>query len=221
VRPDAFEAQITKLLAEGYESVTFTEAVRGGRRGKTLAITFDDAFASVRSIACPILDRLGAVATVYAVTDFAADGRPLAWDGIEHWKGGQWDAELASLDWEALRSLADGGWEIGSHTCDHPHLPRCPDAELQRQLTASRAACEAGMGRPCRSFAYPYGDTDARVEAAAARAGYESAAGLPARLHRARALSWPRVGVWHTDDARRFSIKVSATVRGVRTLVHR
>jgi peptidoglycan/xylan/chitin deacetylase (PgdA/CDA1 family) len=220
VRPDEFEAQVTKLLAEGYESVTFTEAVRGSG-GKRLAITFDDAFASVAELARPILDRLGAVATVFAVTDFAAEGRPLEWDGIEHWKGGQWDAELASLSFAQLRELAADGWEIGSHTVDHPHLTACTDVELDRQLLASREACEHGIGRPCSSLAYPYGDMDARVEEAARRAGYVAAAALPARWHRARPLAWPRVGVWHADDARRLSIKVSTTVRAVRSLVRR
>jgi peptidoglycan/xylan/chitin deacetylase (PgdA/CDA1 family) len=218
VRPQALEQQVTRLLQEGYEAVTFTEAVCGRRR-RMLSITFDDAFASVLELGKPILDRLGVPATIYAVTDFAAEGRPLEWDGIDQWKGGPFDHELRSLDWAQLRGLADAGWEVGSHTCDHPKLTGCPDAELDRQLTESRAACEAGMRRRCTSIAYPYGDTDARVAQAAGRAGYEAAGALPDRWHRAHPLSWPRVGVYHGDDERRFALKTSRAVRGLRTLV--
>ena len=217
--PAALDAQVTRLLRDGYEGVTFTEAVQGPRRGRRMAVTFDDAFASVLELGKPILDRLGVPATIFAVSDFAASGRPLEWDGIDHWKGGPFDAELRGLGWDALRGLAGDGWEIGSHTCDHPRLTRCPDAELDRQLAESRAACEAALQRPCTSIAYPYGDVDPRVEAAAARAGYAAGAALPARWHAGRPLAWPRVGVYHPDDERRFALKTSRTVRAVRGLV--
>jgi peptidoglycan/xylan/chitin deacetylase (PgdA/CDA1 family) len=170
-------------------------------------------------LARPILDRLGAPATVFAVTDFADDGRPLSWDGIDRWRGGEFEPELRGMDWAQLRELAADGWEIGSHTCDHPRLPGLGDAELDRQMGASRDACARGMGMPCTSIAYPYGDVDERVVAAAQRAGYSAGAALPARWHPAQRLLWPRVGVYHPDDSRRFAVKTSAAVRGVRTLL--
>ena len=52
--------------------------------------------------------------------------------------------------------------------------------------------------------------------AAAGRAGYEAACTLPARLHAASPLEWPRVGVYNADDERRFRLKVSPTVRRIR-----
>jgi peptidoglycan/xylan/chitin deacetylase (PgdA/CDA1 family) len=198
--------------------VTFTEATRM-KRGKRLAVTFDDGFASVLELGKPILDRLGVPATIYVVSDFAETGAPLLWDGIDQWKGGPFDQELRSLGWEQLRALADEGWEVGSHTCDHPRLTGCDDAELDRQLAVSRAAVERGMGRPCTSICYPYGDVDRRVADAAGRAGYEAGATLPARWHRAEPLLWPRVGIWHGDDERRFGLKTSPLVRRVRRIV--
>ena len=74
------------------------------------------------------------------------------------------------------------------------------------------------MGQPCGTLAYPYGDWDARVAQAAQVAGYSAACTLPARLHRSAALSWPRVGVYHVDDMRRFKLKVSPAVRRLRSL---
>lgn len=219
--PAVLDAQVTKLLAEGYEGCTFTDAVQGAGSGRRLAVTFDDAFASVLELGKPILDRLGVPGTVFAVTSFASGGRPLEWDGIGQWKGGRFDDELRSLDWEALRGMAADGWEIGSHTVDHPRLTRCDDTALAQQLAESRAVVERELGRPCTSVAYPYGDTDARVEAAAVRAGYVTGAALPARWHAPRPLGFPRVGVYHGDDDRRFTIKVSQTVRRVRGLLRR
>ena len=67
-----------------------------------------------------------------------------------------------------------------------------------------------------QSLAYPYGDHDARVEAAADRAGYATAGTLPGRLTKGGPLSWPRVGVHRIDDPWRFRLKVSRTMRLVR-----
>lgn len=85
VESDSFGRQISGLLEDGYESVGFTEAVdsRGDGR-KLLAITFDDGYKSTRNHAAPILAELGAVATVFVVTDYMSDTRPFAWAGVDH-----------------------------------------------------------------------------------------------------------------------------------------
>ena len=55
------------------------------------------------------------------------------------------------------------------------------------------------------------------MAAAAGRAGYEAACTLPSRIHPARPLEWPRVGVYHDDSERRYRLKVSPAVRAVRS----
>ena len=72
--------------------------------------------------------------------------------------------------WNQLAALADEGWEVGSHTIAHQHLPTLSDAELEEELRGSRLQLEAALGSPCRSLAYPYGEVDARVEQAAGEA---------------------------------------------------
>jgi len=220
VRPGVFERQLELLVSRGYRGATFTEAVRLAPRGKTVAVTFDDGFRSVLELALPILDRLELPATVFAVTGFAREdeGLALSWDGIDQWRGGPHDHELASLSWRELRGLADHGWEVGSHTCSHPHLPQVDDGRLRDELERSREACAEGMRRPCSSLAYPYGSVDARVVQAARDAGYDAAAALPARLHGRRRHEWPRAGIYHGDDLRRFGLKVSPVVRAARRL---
>jgi peptidoglycan/xylan/chitin deacetylase (PgdA/CDA1 family) len=216
--PGRFEEQLELLLGRGYKPATFTQALSDPPGSRTLAVTFDDAYRSVLHLAHPIMERLGVPGTVFAPTDWVGRPEPMTWQGIDQWLGGPHEQELLCLGWPELRALADGGWEVGSHTCSHPHLTALSDgAELDRELTASKAACEEGMGRPCGSIAYPYGDVDTRVIAAARAAGYDYGAALPKRHGSRDRLDWPRVGVYHGDDLRRFKLKVSPLLRRLRS----
>jgi peptidoglycan/xylan/chitin deacetylase (PgdA/CDA1 family) len=217
VTPERLERQLELLVRRGYQGATFEEAVFASPATRTLAVTFDDAYLSVLDLGKPILDRLGLVGTVFVPTDYPARDEPMAWPGIDHWLEGPHREELRPMSWEQLGALADGGWEIGSHTCSHPHLTEIHEAALEHELSASRLECERRLGRPCRTIAYPYGDYNERVAAAAGRAGYEAACTLPTRLHAASPLEWPRVGVYHADDERRFRLKVSSTMRRLRS----
>jgi peptidoglycan/xylan/chitin deacetylase (PgdA/CDA1 family) len=221
VTPAALAAQLERLHRRGYRGVTFSEAVRGAARGRRVAVTFDDAFRSVAELARPVLNRLGWPATVFAVSSFAASGGPLRWEGVDHWLETPFAHELAGMRWDELAALAGDGWEIGSHTVTHPRLTRTDDAQLARELRDSREAVEAALGRPCPTLAYPYGDVDGRVVAAARAAGYEAAAALPARWGPDAPLEFPRAGIYHPDDMRRFALKTSPAVRRARAALRR
>ncbi len=216
VTPAAFERQLELLARAGYQGATFADAVRAPAP-KTVAITFDDAYLSVLELGKPILDAVGFPATVYAPTAYLdTPERPLSWAGIDNWIGGEHERELLPMSWDQLGGLADAGWEVGSHTRTHPHLTTLDDEALRSELAESRATVEQRLGRPCPTLAYPYGDHDERVVAAAGAAGYSAAGTLPARLPRPRPLAWPRIGVYHGDDERRFRMKVSRTMRRLR-----
>jgi peptidoglycan/xylan/chitin deacetylase (PgdA/CDA1 family) len=221
VTPGALREQLGALQRRGYRGITFTEAVEGRPAGKRVAVTFDDAFASVEELGKPILDELGWPATVFAVAGFAATGKDLYWAGVDQWAATEHAPEMRSLDWSRLRALSDAGWEIGSHTTTHPHLTTLADADLDRELASSREAVEDALRTPCPSIAYPYGDTDARVVEATRRAGYRTAAALPHRWLKDTPLEFPRVGVYHGDDLRRFRLKVSPATRSLRRLTGR
>jgi peptidoglycan/xylan/chitin deacetylase (PgdA/CDA1 family) len=216
VTPDTLDRQIGYLLARGWRATTFTDAVLGRASGRILAITFDDAFASVARYAAPILARHGVPATVFAPTSFMEGGAALAWPGTAQWQRSTFAPELTAMQWPDLRALAESGWEIGSHTCTHPRLTTLDDARLRQELTDSRERCARELGRPCRSIAYPYGDVDARVAAAAAAAGYEAGAKLASDLRTEGALRFPRVGIYHPDGWPRFRLKVARPLRRLR-----
>ena len=217
VTPDALTAQAAELARRGYVGARFSDAVAGEVGGdRVVVFSFDDNYRSVLELAKPILDRHGFPGTLYVPSDWPGQRRPMRWNGIDGWLGGEHEQELLSLDWRELRELAQAGWEIGSHTCSHPRLPELDEAALARELSGSKQTIERELGRPCRSIAYPYGAVDSRVEQAAARAGYECAGTIPRVLSKPTPLLWPRVPIFHKDDTRRFKLKVSPAVRRAR-----
>ncbi len=217
VTPDALERQVSALLERGYRPATVHDAIHAPPAPKTLALTFDDAYRSVLDLGLPVLSRLGVPATVFAPTDYIGSGRPMVWPGIDNWVDGPHARETTPLSWDELRSLADAGWEVGSHTRSHPWLTSLSDDDLQDELRTSREQCEAELGGPCRSIAYPFGDHDDRVVAATAAAGYTAAVTVPDALVEDGPLRWPRVGIYHHDDTGlSFRAKVSPVVRALR-----
>jgi peptidoglycan/xylan/chitin deacetylase (PgdA/CDA1 family) len=192
ISPALLGDQLELLVKRGYRGATFTEAVTAAPYRKTLAVTFDDGYASTLD-ALPILNGLGLVGTVFVVTDWPERGRPMSWPHIDQWLGGPHERELMPLTWRQLRVLADAGWEIGSHTCSHPHLRSLDDARLKHELELSRLAIESRLRGRCTSVAYPYGEVDGRVQSAGRRAGYTAGAAQTWRLRRGGRLAWPRV----------------------------
>jgi peptidoglycan/xylan/chitin deacetylase (PgdA/CDA1 family) len=209
LRPAAFERQVQSLLDRGFQPTGASEAIAGD--GRLLHVTFDDAYTSI-SGALDLLERLGVPATIFASTAFADEGRPLDVPELAADASALPD-ELETMDWAELRALADRGFEIGSHTVSHPHLPRLTEAEIDHELRESRARCEDQLGRPCRFLAYPYGEHDAQVKALAERAGYDAAFTLHGTRERAGRYSIRRAHVYRGDSLLRATLKTSFVAR--------
>ena len=215
VTPERLEAQLTHLVAQGYRGATFSDALTAPPAARTVAVTFDDAHRSVLELALPIMSRLRLVGTVFVPTAYA-DGGLMSWPGIAQWMGGPHEPELRCMTWDELRSLAELGWEIGSHTRSHPHLTDLDGPALAAELRESREECEDALGRPCRSLAYPYSDFDDRVVRAALETGYHFAATIPRAVQPPLPLRWPRIGVYSHNSDRRFRLRVSQRLRVAR-----
>lgn len=215
VSPQALRRQLTGLVRRGYRGATFERAL-SAPFSRTLAVTFDDACRSVFIEARPLLAELGLPGSVYVPTDFAGSSEPMCWSGIEAWREGPHADELLPMSWDQLGQLADEGWEVGSHSCSHPHLPALSGERLSIELVESRRTLEGALGCPCTSIAYPYGDVNRDVVVAAREAGYRVGASLGSD-RRAIPLDWPRVGVYRRDALWRFRLKSAHTVRRLRT----
>jgi peptidoglycan/xylan/chitin deacetylase (PgdA/CDA1 family) len=196
--PRELEEQLTRLLRR-HRALTVDEAANGE---PGLHVTFDDAFRSVER-ALPVLERLRLPATVFAcpaLTGAALDVPELGESLRDH------PAELETMGWDELRSL-------GSHTLSHPHLRALGDEELRRELADSKARLEEELGRPCRYLAYPFGEENERVRAAARRAGYDAAFALPGREDRIDRFALPRVGVYRGDSRLKLGLKTTGAIR--------
>jgi peptidoglycan/xylan/chitin deacetylase (PgdA/CDA1 family) len=194
------------MRARGYAATSAARVVDG--RGRLFHVTFDDGLRSVAN-ALPVLERLRVPATIFTCTAFAEDGRvfdvrELAHDASTH------PNELATMTWDELGDLAERGIEIGSHTRTHPHLRSLSDLELNAELRESRERLEDALGKDCRFLAFPYGEHDERVRAAARASGYDAAFALPGLARAWDAFALPRVGIWRQTGLFRARVKTSS-----------
>jgi peptidoglycan/xylan/chitin deacetylase (PgdA/CDA1 family) len=220
ITPRALRAQVRFLLRRSYRPMTLSAALADGAPRRAVALTFDDAYASILTKGLPVLAELGVPATVFVPTDAAGDSAPMTWSELAQWAGGEHESELRCMSWEQLRELSRRGWEIGSHTCSHPRLTEIAAERARGELSSSRAACEEEIQRPCPSLAYPFGDYDEPVMRLAAAAGYEAAVTLDERLAsplRGRGpLEVPREAIYRSTSLPLFAAKTSRLLRRVR-----
>lgn len=168
--------------------------------GRVVA-TFDDAFRSAASV-FPELARMGVPVQIFVCTKFARNGAPLTIPEL----AGDDPEELATMTWDELRAHAADGVAIGSHGVSHAHLRQLSGDELRRELVDSKQEIEDELGGPCPEFAYPYGEHDERVRAAARRAGYERAYGL--REHRRNPYALRRIDLYRRHSPARTLLRL-------------
>lgn len=127
--------------------------------GRTVAITFDDAFEDFAEAAHPALASRKFVATVFVPTAIVGQA--------ENWKGANTPAR-SLMDWKAIAALAAEGVEFGSHTRTHADLTTLGAGALRAELGGSRKELEDRLGRAAPHFAPPYGRSNAEVRRAIA-----------------------------------------------------
>ena len=202
--PPAMVARQLSGLLRAFRPATLEEVLAGARR--SVHVTFDDAFRSIADVV-PMLRELGVPATVFACSGYADASRRLEVPELGDELRAH-PAELATMGWDDLRQLAESGIEVGSHTVSHAHLVALPDDELERELRESRRRIEDELGAPCRYLAYPFGEVDGRVRAAAMAAGYRAAFAMRAD-RRQDTFAFPRLGLWRRDRILRGAAKVA------------
>lgn len=204
VTPAAFAAQMALLHRLGWQGVSMSGAMpclRGERRGRVVAITFDDGYRDNLENAMPILQRHGFGATCYIVN--RCIGKHNLWDAA------RLGVQKPMMTLAELHAWRAGGMEIGAHTRNHPRLTQCDDARLRDEVIGGKVELEDMLGIAVPQFCYPFGDADARVAASVREAGY--AASPTVRRGRARRgmdpFMLPRVAIDHADSLAHFAIR--------------
>lgn len=155
--PLQFEAQMSYLREEGYETITLDQLYKAFYEGgvlpaKPVVITFDDGYLDNYTNAFPILKRYGFTASVFMVSGYI---------------GGE-----GFMSWPQLKELSANGWEIEGHTVNHPYLTQMDRTIIFNELRDSKETLEKGLGKPVKYFAYPYGDLNTDITKAVKDTGY-------------------------------------------------
>lgn len=159
-----FDKHLDELATGGYTVmplIEITERIAEGRElpDKTVAITVDDAFASVYREAFPRLQDYGFPFTVFIATRSIDRNLP------------------GYASWDEIREMQAAGVHFGSQTHSHPHLHRVSLDEARQEISTSndRFLEELGMVPPLH--AYPYGEFSPGVRDLMKDMGFKAAFG--------------------------------------------
>ncbi len=132
---------------------------------KTVALTIDDAYKSVYTVAYPMLK-----AKKFPFTVFVNTGP------IDH-------RSKAYMSWDNLREMGNFGAEYGNHTKYHPFLLKYitgDDAKdfqkFKKDIEGAQKRLQTELTAQCNSnpklFAYPFGEYDTKIKTYIRRLGY-------------------------------------------------
>ena len=166
--PSHFEWQLKTLINKGFTFITFEDIVnkKYDVNKRNLILTFDDGCESLYSNAFPILKKHGIKAVIYVVAK-SIGARNIVWEQNEN------KEPLNILTKEQIIEMANYGIEIGSHLCDHVHLPQLTLDAMKYELEESKRLLEKELGRKIYSVAYPFGSYNDNVLQIATEAGYQ------------------------------------------------
>lgn len=159
--PSQFKAQMLVLKSLGFSFSTISNYDESQNQ---VLITFDDGYSSTFKHAAPILDEVGGVATVFAITDYV--GRKNSWDYFTE------DKQVSHMSWDELRSLQSSGWEIGSHGRTHKRLINMSQKNIIEELDSSKKEIEDQIGVEVKTFCPPFNAWNSELISLIEDAGY-------------------------------------------------
>jgi len=204
VTPSQFERQIEFALERGFTFYTLTEAIFNNKLddSRSIALTFDDGYQSIFQYAFPILKKYNIRATVFVMPYYV--GQYNTWDVNIGW------LRFAHLDWKEIKTLADHGWEIGSHSLNHHDLTRLAAEDLKRELELSKLILEQQLQNAVTAFSFPFGNANQNVVKEVMAVGYRAATVMNRKIPDVPPeFAIRRLGVYLFDSLFTFHHKIS------------
>jgi peptidoglycan/xylan/chitin deacetylase (PgdA/CDA1 family) len=145
----------------------FTEIIEGGRPAseRDLLLTFDDGFASNKTIASSLLKELDIKALFFIISGFASitsheEAKHFIANNILPGSNPQQiPPHMYNMSWSDIAELAEEGHEIGAHTATHTRLSSIKQREqLIEEIASSADTIEKRTGVKVDHFAFTFGD---------------------------------------------------------------
>ncbi|PJE63734.1 hypothetical protein COU89_01725 [Candidatus Roizmanbacteria bacterium CG10_big_fil_rev_8_21_14_0_10_45_7] len=122
----------------------------------SVVLTFDDGYQDFYTVVFPLLKKYNVKATVYVINRF------LGWKDF--------------LTTKQLKELSESSLvEVGAHTLNHAYLKGISKKTAAYQIVQSKRELEELLGKPVKTFAYPYGEFDPDTIRMVKEASYSAA----------------------------------------------
>lgn len=166
-----FKNQMSFLYENNFKVITLNNACQlieqaANFESDYVVLSFDDGCDSFYNSVHPILAKFGFPAVVYPVVGYL--GRRASWKGLTN-------NQISILSSKKLRELSNAGYEIGSHTIEHPRLTTLKTENICKQLSESKEMLEDIICKTVTSFSYPHGDFNSETIAILKEWGYVNA----------------------------------------------
>lgn len=152
---NAFQRQLDYLIRKNYQTITMDEyldIINNKKKGKFVAITFDDGYEDNYLYAYPLLLEREMKATIYLVTNFINSNNSLPIDKDDDFTNNK------PLTWDEVREMNKNHITFGAHTLNHQFLTEINDIEvLVQEIVESKKKIEQELNIEVKSFAYPAG----------------------------------------------------------------
>lgn len=169
ISPELFETHLDFIRQNGYSVWPLPKIIDHLKSSQALpdkivAITFDDAYDSIYSVAYPLLKQRNMPFTVFVAT------QPL-------------QQKLVSfMTWAQLREMSKHGATIANHTHSHAHLVRKQRGETEdawqhrvsQEITSAESILKENLDEVPKLLAYPYGEFTTEIQKIVTELGYSA-----------------------------------------------
>ncbi len=171
VSPSRFRKVLEFLSEKGFQTVSLQQLFDSTfiLPPKPIVLTFDDGYESIYTHAFPLMQEFNFTGTIFIITGYV--GQLNEWDINLGWK------KFRHLSWEQIIQLKRAGFEIGSHTVNHPSLVKLSVSSLKFELGYSKKEIEDKIGGEVHFVSFPFGRYNKNVIDVSLACGYHKGCG--------------------------------------------